>query len=243
MPTPDSFGTSRLTDQNVEPTIIGATKWIKYPYGIMLDSDPTHVLQSIVDIENWINEGEFPDKSDPDYAKTIEEYGKVLQDSLTDDTNVIGGSASDKASVNSEIIEYFTKPIPADTRVGCNDAINPYWQFNRDDDIRQPSLVDLTYAARQSLDTDNDRYVSELEHASGMGRVYESMYDSQQQILWIEAGVPRFTNLLSYYRDVCRDASVAEAINSGNMARKCGQPPAANSTKHATAISNSGTTP
>lgn len=216
MPTGDPIRANRLRDQYVEPNAEDTVNWIQYPYGIRLDSDPKNILMSIVDLENWINSGEFTDPSDPDYAKTIEEYGNILKSNPTTDADAMGSNAGNLVP-DQEIVDYFTKPIPSDTRVGCNDAINPYWQFNRDDDIRPPALVDPWYAANKNLDTKGSRNINAAKHAVGMGRVYASMYDNQQQILWIEAGVPRFTNLLSYYRDVCRDATVAEAINSGNM--------------------------
>lgn len=216
MPTGDPISANRLRDQYVEPNSENTVNWIQYPYGIRLDSDPKNILMSIVDLENWINSGDFSDPSDPEYAKTVQKYGEALTNHLEDDAAAFGSNGGNLVP-DDEIVKYFTQPIPVDTRVGCNDAINPYWQFNRDDDIRPPALVDPWYAANKNLDTKGSRTISDVKHAIGMGRVYASMYDSQQQILWIEAGVPRFTNLLSYYRDVCRDATVAEAINSGNM--------------------------
>lgn len=219
MPTSEPLRANRLKDQYVEPNAEHPTAWIQYPYGIRLNSDPKAILKSIVAIEDWINSGDILDPNDKD-GKTIQEYGQVLRDEPSVDKSALGNigiNVSKDAVGDDEIVKYFTEPIPCDTRVGCNDAINPYWQFNRDDDIRPPALVDPAYAATKSVDTSGYRNEADYKHVTGMGRVYASMYNSQQQILWIEAGVPRFTNLLSYYRDVCSDASVAEAINSGNM--------------------------
>ena len=216
----DPFKMLRLKDRNVEPTISASdeasTSWIKYPYGIQLNSDPGKILKSIVEIERFVNEGEY-DPKDGEDKKTLDAWGEMLKSGQSTEKGGVPGWNKKNAVIDQDIIDYFTKPLVADTRVGCNDAINPYWQFNRDDDIRPPGLVEASYAAQQNFDTSGYKNVSDMKYAEGMGRVYASMYDSQQQILWIEAGVPRFTNLLSYYRDVCRDASVAEAMNSGNM--------------------------
>ena len=199
-----------LPDQSYHTGNDPQTIWIQYPYGVKLESDPRAILHSIVEAEKYIMEDDADEK-------TVDEYLDVLRTGNGTTTGGLGGEY-DKWGVTSdaEIARYFTQSSLADTRVGCNDAINPYWQFNRDDDICPPGLVPTEFAADQAYSTNSNRFHRELKHASGMGRVYAEMYDSQQQILWIEAGVPRFTNLLDYYSDAA-DKDVATALNSGNI--------------------------
>ena len=200
-----------LSDSDISQTTTHKYTWIKNPYGIRLESDPRKILHSIIEVEKFV----MAEDSEP---KTIDEYAAILKGSVRTTEGGLGGEF-DKYNVteDEEVIEYFTQPNLADTRVGCNDAINPYWQFNRDDDIRPPGLIPNTYAALKNTSTRSTNVYGDLAHSIGMGRVYSEVYDQQQQILWIEAGVPRFTNLMTYYRDAA-DRPVADAINSGNLA-------------------------
>lgn len=75
------------------------------------------------------------------------------------------------------------KPYFRDTRVGGNDAINCLWQFNRDDDIMHPiNTIDK-------------------EGCIGLGRVYSSTTEQNQQICWFTFGVPYYTKLAAYYKN------------------------------------------
>lgn len=78
---------------------------------------------------------------------------------------------------------WFTKPFFSDTTPGGNDAINCYWQFNRDDDIIHP------ITATGSSDGD------------GMGRMYAETIEANQQICWFTFGVAEFNNPATFYLD------------------------------------------
>ncbi len=200
---------NHLKDQNRSNSDTYTTTWIRYPFGVRLDSDPSHVLDSIIKAETFALEDDMDEKS-------LQEYIGILEESMMD-IHLDGSDRNwNKNAITSDKEKnyYFNYPSFADTRVGCNDVINPYWQFNRDDDICPPPLVPMKYAAEKNFSTDNDRYKAEVEHAAGMGRVYAQTYDAQQQILWIEAGIPKFTNLVAYYRDAM-DEDTAHAINNG----------------------------
>ena len=184
------------------------TKWIRYPYGVRLESNPDSVLDSIIKLEQYIMEDDLDEA-------TLSQYLETLQGSMTsieDGTERITKSITTDQEVNY----YFNYPNFSDTRVGCNDAINPYWQFNRDDDICPPPLIPQAVKTDKNFSTRSSRYVREINHAAGMGRVYADVYDSQQQIVWFEAGIPKFTNIISYYRDAM-DANVAAVMNNGDL--------------------------
>lgn len=89
------------------------------------------------------------------------------------------------------------KPYYRDTRVGGNDAINCIWQFNRDDDI----VYDITTTERGS--------------GNGMGRVYASTTERNQQICWFTFGVPYYTPLAAFYKNAYNDELI-ELNNTGN---------------------------
>lgn len=91
--------------------------------------------------------------------------------------------------------EFYNKPFLADTRLGWNDAINCLWQFNRDDDIVHP--VNMT------------------DNVHGMGRVYGSVYEQNQQILWLSFGVPEFSGLVDYYSNAV-NVSLARGMRNGD---------------------------
>jgi hypothetical protein len=82
----------------------------------------------------------------------------------------------------------YTRPNQSTTEIGGNDAINCYWQFNWDDDIVPPMLS----AHRNQISP----------HTGGLGRVYSEMINSNQQLLCISVGVPRYARLLRFYSNL-----------------------------------------
>lgn len=100
-----------------------------------------------------------------------------------------------KLSWESEpYIKMYTNYNYSDTTLGGNDAINPYWQFGVDDDIIHPIT---------SLDGKGD-------NGNGMGRVYAEMYENNQQILWLQCGVPEFSGA-SFFLETGVDDDVGYA--------------------------------
>lgn len=93
--------------------------------------------------------------------------------------------------------EYFGKPFFKDTRLGMNDSINCLWQFNRDDDIVHPMMR----TAGAGLDI-------------GEGRVYSSTIEMNQSIAWFTFGVPRFTDIASFYLKAA-NSDLAKVNNTG----------------------------
>lgn len=69
-----------------------------------------------------------------------------------------------------------------DSSLGGNDAVNCYPQFSRNDDIIHPIT---------SLSPSNTE--------SGMGRIYDQVYDTPQQVLYMTFGVPEFGAATDFY--------------------------------------------
>ena len=89
------------------------------------------------------------------------------------------------------------KPYYRDTRVGGNDAINCIWQFCKDDDI----VYDLTTTQKES--------------GNGLGRVYATTTEKNQQICWFTFGVPFYTPMAAFYKNSFNDELI-ELNNTGN---------------------------
>lgn len=102
---------------------------------------------------------------------------------------------------------FFTKFALESTAVGDNEAVNPRWAFNRDDDIIPPVLA-----------------LGGKPELGGLGRVYHEQYQATQQLLHISLGVPEFKDLLDFYTE-CVDGNLAQDTNAGgslNISRMFG---------------------
>lgn len=170
------------------------TSWVRTPYGIRLSEDPSECFKNIQDLEKFIL-GE--DGENQEIKANVTEWFGILNS--TDTNHGFGenyGGQNDMVNGRT----FYTAPNYTDTRVGGNDAINPYWQFNRDDDITPPLL----------------RIPGTGNESSGMGRVYAEMYDDNQQILWLQFGVPEFTSLVTMYA-MSGNAEAVKAMNTGGL--------------------------
>lgn len=92
--------------------------------------------------------------------------------------------------------QYSKTPKRRDTRVGGNEAINSYYQFNENDDV-------IHAINKTGLGDD-----------SGMGRVYNEVFDEQQQIMYMSFGVPDFTNAAKFL-EKAYDTDLAKLMNTG----------------------------
>ena len=161
--------------------------WIRTPYGVRLSENPAKSFKNLLDMEKFVM------AQDGDNEGTVAEWMKVLEDSKN------GPGDMNKDGLADGNV-FYSKQNFTDTRVGGNDAINPYWQFNRDDDITPPSLLIKNHE----------------RDLCGMGRVYNEVYDANQQILWLSMGVPEYVNLVSFYRDA-GNINAARAMNRGTL--------------------------
>ena len=167
------------------------TQWIKTPYGLRLADNIEDSFKTLMEQESFVMKVDRYLNGNAQYvARWEQELTKASQDGIENKDNVAEGDL------------FYSKPNYTDTRVGGNDAINPYWQFNLDDDIVPPIL--------------NSKYVEDGVNVGVMGRVYSETYDSNQQILWMCMGVPEYTNLISFYADA-GNKNAAAAMNRGTL--------------------------
>jgi hypothetical protein len=137
--------------------------WIKAPFGGFKLGEP---YESLID---QIKADAKEDEKNVDLfsAEGIRDFVSVMEKMLTH--RGLFGSSEDK--------KYGT----ADSSIGGNDALNPMWQFNIDDDIIWPP--------------------DEVAPNRGLGRVYKETYQDTQHILWLSFGVPKFANLDEFYKN------------------------------------------
>ncbi len=178
-----------LNDAAVNDT--AASSWIRTPYGVCLSEDPVNSFTTFLEIEKFVM---AQDGSTDETSATVSEWMDIL-----DDDN-LGSSEMNRDGLADGNV-FYSKPNYTDTRVGGNDAINPYWQFNRDDDIVPPLLAMSMIRGSNS---------------DGMGRVYSEVYDSTQQLLWMSMGVTEYVNLVTFYKD-SGNVNASRAMNKGTL--------------------------
>jgi hypothetical protein len=101
----------------------------------------------------------------------------------------------------------FLRLNPRNTSLGGNEALNCYPAFNEDDDI-----IHLATAADILQEDDRNPII-----LSGLGRVYSEVYDTNQKIMYISAGVARYTGVLNFYEKAI-DPDMVELIHGTEAA-------------------------
>jgi len=175
------------------------SSWSKCPYGVRLPEDPGALFATILEQEAY---GIGADTVPAEQKQYLQGWFAAL---ATKPSETDLKTTADNKHEDSPVLDDFqlyNMPNYTDTRVGGNDAINPYWQFNRDDDI-VPNMLEIPGVPGTS-----EEY--------GMGRVYSERYDSNQQILWLSMGVAEYTDLISFYMD-SGDASAATTMLNGTV--------------------------
>lgn len=152
------------------------------PYGVgVLDTYfdyKTEILRTLS-----LSRRELKDRSDenPDFIDptTINsnpvppEVSNIIDEMERDELHD-GGRGEASNSRNTQ----FGIPDVCDSSLFGNDVLNPYAGFCEDDDIHIHSYK-----------------VKGIPHDYGVGRVYEEIYNSTQQIVYFQVGIPRYKNL------------------------------------------------
>lgn len=166
--------------------------WIRTPYGIRISEDPSKDFKTL---QQHLQHALIVDsESADDTKKSVASW----MDALTNpNLQTAYGTTPQSSLINGQT--YYSAPNYTDTRVGGNDVINPYWQFNRDDDITPPMFE-----------------IGGHKNRRGMGRVYAETYEANQSVLWLQMGVPEFANLVELF-SVSGNSDAATAMNQGSL--------------------------
>lgn len=124
-------------------------------------------------------------------GQSFDENSEVIRHMLDD--NLLSTAS---ANIITALPTYSQKAKRRDTKLGGNDAVNCYYQFNENDDIIHP-------INKTSIDD------------SGLGRVYNETFDEQQQIVYMSFGVPDFTNSNKFISQAY-DVDLATLMNTGD---------------------------
>ena len=146
------------------------TSWSRIPYQVVLGKKFTTLKESLTYTRNtW---GGFAKTGSP-RANDINRMPGAY-------TPPEWGSVEDATGVPKALYDAPNRIFYQDTRVGANDAINCFYQFNRDDDIVHPA----TY--------------SEATGIYGLGRSYTNTTQRNQTIAYFSFGLVQFNNIGSF---------------------------------------------
>lgn len=146
------------------------TSWSRIPYQVVLGKKFTTLKESLVYTRNtW---GGFAKTGSP-RANDINRMPGAY-------TPPEWGSVEEATGLSKALYDAPTRIFYQDTRVGANDAINCFYQFNRDDDIVHPA----TY--------------SETTGIYGLGRSYTNTTQRNQTIAYFSFGLVQFNNIGSF---------------------------------------------
>ena len=146
------------------------TSWSRIPYQVVLGKKFTTLKESLIYTRNtW---GGFAKTGSP-RANDINRMPGAY-------TPPEWGSVEEATGLSKALYDAPTRIFYQDTRVGANDAINCFYQFNRDDDIVHPA----TY--------------SETTGIYGLGRSYTNTTQRNQTIAYFSFGLVQFNNIGSF---------------------------------------------
>ena len=189
--------TTLLRDTSPMDSSYRTSSIVQNPYGLRLTENKDEEFKTFYDALQYI----FGTTDNVPGSRDLDEWFSIMQDT----TYAYGGMTNTQSKYDT--VDGYGAGLPliqapnyTDARIGGNDAINPYWQFNRDDDI-VPERLQLSVPG-----VDDDNY--------GMGRVYAEKYDSHQQILWMQMGVPEYNSAAIFIKEA-GDETAARVMRNG----------------------------
>jgi hypothetical protein len=160
------------------------SSWLKQPYGVILGEDYKSYRTALFNALTRALEGS-PSSTG---ARMSHEQAKAKA------KQIIKQNESDNNGGVADPYQYLS-PRVSDASLGGNDVINPYSAFALDDDIVHDAYMcqGTTY---------------------GMGRVYNEIYESKQQVLYLTMGVPKYNNLDKFFMNA-NDKIAASMVDNG----------------------------
>jgi len=179
---PNAAGTSKVKIDTVNKAISKA-----------IVDKPKEELQPLEDNGAWIKTPIGGFSLGKPFKNISEQISYESQDLLLHgDANSKKGMSDYLAALENENEGSSLYYADTDSSIGGNDAMNPLWQYNIDDDIIWPHL--------------------KVEKDRGMGRVYAETYNKNQHILWLSFGIPKFAPLERFYKEAGAASSMLANI-------------------------------
>jgi len=144
--------------------------------------------------------------NDPSWVKNPtairigEEFSKLsdmMANIMRDDDGNREASAENLKSLIESLPKSFFRHTYQSSEPGGNDAMNPVWQFCEYDDV--PAQL-------------SDNGVP----GEGVGRVYDDMYNRNQQILWMTFGVPQYSDPTTFFSEAA-SSGLSHLMNTGEQ--------------------------
>ena len=159
----------------MKPTIRDADTWVKSTFAVSLGDEFENYRDKIA------------------YSMADERFGNVSEPKLQAEIDDLLNNTT--PGQGTAIPVYYTRRKSRDTSLGGNDAINPFYAFNEDDDPFYESIT------------------SEFG-PTGLGRSYNEMYDDTQQILYMTFGIPYYNTIANFYNNAIKQTQ-ADLMNKG----------------------------
>ncbi len=161
--------------------------WVRHPYGCSIGMSFSSYKEQLIEImlagsESGGKDVDVLAEKSFDAAKAAD--GKNFSDGGAEAVvGTVAGILKQEKGADTNLGAHLTDlPSVTDSSLFGNDAINPYSGFCRDDDI-----VHQEYKSKTNGN-----------HVFRMGRVYNEIYNSKQQVVYMQFGIPKYRNLFHY---------------------------------------------
>lgn len=180
--------------------------WNRQPYGVNLCASGYNDYKSSLidalakvlkedDDSKQVNKPSVDKEMTEEELKSYQAKAKEKIDAAIKAQSEAAANGMDAPSnVSTHILECQTV---SDSSIFGNDVLNPYSGFCRDDDIIPKE------------------FTKDGKHNYGMGRVYKEIYDSKQQVVYLQFGIPKYRNLYHFLANAS-DADTSDLNDYGD---------------------------
>ena len=159
--------------------------WVRHPYGCSIGMSFSNYKEQLIEImlagsESGGKDVDVLSEKSFDIAKAA--YASTFGEDAESVVKTVAGIHDQQKMADTNLGAHLVDlPSVTDSSIFGNDAINPYSGFCRDDDI-----VHQEYKSKSG------------NHTFRMGRVYNEIYNSKQQVVYMQFGIPKYRNLFHF---------------------------------------------
>lgn len=176
--------------------------WVRHPYGCSIGMSFSNYKEQLIEImlagsESGGKDVDVLSEKSFDAAKTADAatFGEDAESVVKTVAGIHDQQKMAETNLGAHLVDL---PSVTDSSIFGNDAINPYSGFCRDDDI-----VHQEYKSKSG------------NHTFRMGRVYNEIYNSKQQVVYMQFGIPKYRNLFHFITNAA-SAQMSGVNDEGN---------------------------
>ena len=176
--------------------------WVRHPYGCSIGMSFSNYKEQLIEImlagsESGGKDVDVLSEKSFDNAKTADAatFGEDAESVVKSVAGIHDQQKKADTNLGAHLVDL---PSVTDSSIFGNDAINPYSGFCRDDDI-----VHQEYKSKAG------------NHTFRMGRVYNEIYNSKQQVVYMQFGIPKYRNLFHFITNAA-SAQMSEMNDEGS---------------------------